>query len=948
MADVTTRRLNVIIDESGAAKALDTLTAKEKKLIAEIEKGNKAGKDMTKSITELGNTKGKIEQLSGVISGKLAPTLRQTETAARNLKRELDNMSSNAPGYAAKFAKFKEVSATLDQMKGKVVGVRSSLKDTFTGNFLANLATGAIGQIASIGSSILDTGVEFEKFGAVLKVALGSQGEAEKVMDQITAFAAATPFQVDEITGSFVKLVNRGFKPTNEELTKLGDLAASQGKSFDQLTEALLDAQTGEFERLKEFGIKAKKANGEVTISFKGQTIAVKDNEAAIRGAILSLGELTGVSGSMAEVSKTTGGQISNLKDELSQLANTLFKAVKPAIDVVVKGLIGLISLTRQGVGSLKALSGDVQGFANDLAQSVGDKAYAKFQEDRKNKINGIVESFKGLTKQLQDEQIGFLVKASERTTNQLNAAIKDGNKKAIRNLRANLMLITDTLSAVQATRDVGAVDPIIDPNAKEKADKAKKEAEARRKELADLLKDIQKLEQGLVADSFTDEYLKALNAISVKYDDFFKRTAGNLKLNERVLHDFISELQIVNRQFADVDPGAPGDPNEIQNRISGEVAAITSTNQKNEKLFKLELDALQKVGRAKLEAEKALLHEQMVQEIAESGHGQNEILLIKEKYLQKGKELEEQFANDSGNIFKHIKDEFEKGVGEGLVAVGELTVSIASQINDVLDGLGRARLNRLQSEHDAERAILDNQLDQKITSRKSYDSKVKALDAKYARERKELEAKQFKRQQAIQIAEAIINTAQAVLKAQAVGYPAAIPLMVLAAAIGAAQIAVIASQKAPTFAKGGFVPQGSSHSEGGIGIRDNRTGRYLGTMEGDEPIISKPVYKANKPLVDNLLQKGWSRDFTPVTPGWMSSMPRQVSMPRITSTYTRHFADGGFLPGPGSASNDTSTALLRAILEQVSRDKASYVVFGEYEAKGNLINTIRTAGTIN
>ena len=104
--DSVTRRLNVIIDESGAQKALDRLTASEKKLVAEIEKGNKAGKDMSKSLTELGNTKGKIESLTGVISGRLAPSLRQTETAARNLKRELDNMSRDAPGYAAKFAKF--------------------------------------------------------------------------------------------------------------------------------------------------------------------------------------------------------------------------------------------------------------------------------------------------------------------------------------------------------------------------------------------------------------------------------------------------------------------------------------------------------------------------------------------------------------------------------------------------------------------------------------------------------------------------------------------------------------------------------------------------------------------------------------------------------------------------------------------------------------------------
>ena len=62
------------------------------------------------------------------------------------------------------------------------------------------------------------------------------------------------------MTQSYITLANRGIKPTKEEIIKLGDLASSQGKDFNQLAEAMLDAQTGEFERLKEFGIKASKS----------------------------------------------------------------------------------------------------------------------------------------------------------------------------------------------------------------------------------------------------------------------------------------------------------------------------------------------------------------------------------------------------------------------------------------------------------------------------------------------------------------------------------------------------------------------------------------------------------------------------------------------------------------------------------------------------------------
>lgn len=156
---------------------------------------------------------------------------------------------------------------------------------------------------------------EYERFQAVLTNTFQSADVGQGALNMLTDFAAKTPFQVNELTDSFVKLVNRGFNPTYNELTKIGDLAASQGKSFGQLTEAILDAETNEFERLKEFGIKASKAGDQVSFSFKGITKTVKNNASEIRAAILEYGGMTGVSNSMAAISKTLGGRISNLKD---------------------------------------------------------------------------------------------------------------------------------------------------------------------------------------------------------------------------------------------------------------------------------------------------------------------------------------------------------------------------------------------------------------------------------------------------------------------------------------------------------------------------------------------------------------------------------------------------------------------------------------------------------
>ncbi len=174
----------------------------------------------------------------------------------------------------------------------------------------------AVGAIWSFTNKVIDARAEYEKFNAVLTNTFQSDEIGAAALNMLTDFATKTPFQLNELTGSFIKLANRGVAPTREELTKLGDLASSQGKGFDQLTEAILDAQTGEFERLKEFGIQASKHGDKVTFSFKGVTKEVNNNSRAITEALESYGAMPGVASSMSAISETLGGKISNLADQ--------------------------------------------------------------------------------------------------------------------------------------------------------------------------------------------------------------------------------------------------------------------------------------------------------------------------------------------------------------------------------------------------------------------------------------------------------------------------------------------------------------------------------------------------------------------------------------------------------------------------------------------------------
>lgn len=211
-----------------------------------------------------------------------------------------------------------------DKTKGKVQGLTGAV------GHLRNALAGV--SVAFLGREIVTTLADFERFEAVLTNTLGSKSAAKKAIDQIVDFAATTPFAVDKLTDSYVKLANQGFTPTQKEMRKLGDLASSTGKDFDQLTEAIIDAQVGEFERLKEFGVRAKKSGDNVAFTFKGVTKNVKFTEKSIRSYLLSLGDLQGVSGAMAAISQTTGGKISNLGDSVTQLYVNIGTKLKPII----------------------------------------------------------------------------------------------------------------------------------------------------------------------------------------------------------------------------------------------------------------------------------------------------------------------------------------------------------------------------------------------------------------------------------------------------------------------------------------------------------------------------------------------------------------------------------------------------------------------------------------
>ncbi|WP_031527014.1 hypothetical protein [Dyadobacter crusticola] len=327
--------------------------------------------------------------------GLTALTYDQLKTEVRNLLKEQSKLTPGTADFIAKSKQLKEVQDRLNTVGKEMRGLSDGLDDpnkkglwgkmvsgvnTVKGAFNAFLALAVVQYIFELGQKIFDTTAKFEKYDKVLTTALGSQKEARSAMEALKKIGTETTFSVDELTDGYVKMVNRGLRPTQKEMIAMADLAASQGKTFDMLVEAAMDAATGENERLKEFGISAKKSGDQVTFSFKGMQKTVANTPEAINGAILAFGEMEGVAGSNAKMMDTLGGKSSNLGDNMDALMVTVGDGLRPvfiAILDLINASVPALMLFGKGFATVALI---IKGLASEIINHVSNLGMSIFK----------------------------------------------------------------------------------------------------------------------------------------------------------------------------------------------------------------------------------------------------------------------------------------------------------------------------------------------------------------------------------------------------------------------------------------------------------------------------------------------------------------------------------------------------------------------------------------
>lgn len=172
------------------------------------------------------------------------------------------NLRDNMSGGLIRAARNTQgVSREMQSATRSVVAFKNKAVSSVTSaaKSMVKLGTATAGVAATLAAKTgLSEAMDLEGYRLQLETATKDTQKASEIMQYAIDLANKTPFEGGELVEGASKFEAMGMA-AQKWLPLAGDMAAATNKSFDQATEALIDAQNGELERLKEFGItKAK------------------------------------------------------------------------------------------------------------------------------------------------------------------------------------------------------------------------------------------------------------------------------------------------------------------------------------------------------------------------------------------------------------------------------------------------------------------------------------------------------------------------------------------------------------------------------------------------------------------------------------------------------------------------------------------------------------------
>lgn len=255
-----------------------------------------------------------VDKVTGAV-GRILAGLRSITTAALRLGQAL--MSSLGRGFT---------------------GILRGIGDQFKmiGSFA--LAGGLSAGFYKLAEGIIGSTVEMQRFKAQLTGVFDGSSGAAKALKWATDFEKRAPYAINTIIESMARLKAYGVDPMKGSLEVIGNYSAQFGRDLRDGVEATADALMGEWERMKEFGLKREilqkwaNSHGFAGI-FNNQGQIVDQSKFQLALFTYMQGK---AKGAMDRMMNTIEGRWSNLKTKIWTILSSIGSALAPTIQRIL------------------------------------------------------------------------------------------------------------------------------------------------------------------------------------------------------------------------------------------------------------------------------------------------------------------------------------------------------------------------------------------------------------------------------------------------------------------------------------------------------------------------------------------------------------------------------------------------------------------------------------
>lgn len=721
------------------------------------------------------------------INSQLAEaSIKQLRSEAGKLRSEIANLT---PGTAEFVKKSKE----LDIVKGRlndITGAAKQQKSAFDDVKKTLAGVFAVDQVISFGKASIEAFMEAEHNAHQLRMSLqGNEESFNRLMDQSAELQENGIFSDDDI--QIAQKVAAQYGLTANEIERIipiiADFAAATGQDLNSALEAFIKGTEGSERALKLYGIQV--------------------DSAASRGENFNsiLDQMTKFSGANSEALETNAGKLANFKNRVGDLMEVAgewmlsigaFNIFNPD---TWDGSIRKVNFMKIG---LDAAAESFKKMANEAPiQKLEEMAAAsrKMVDEVKKEL----ATEKELTQERR-ETLEFQLKG-------YNLALRTYTQKLEEKKRKELEAMDVTKMTIEQLKQLDTI------AARDELDRRKKVEDEKQKEydktVAKQGAALEKL-KGLL-DQFNDDTLK----------DTARTEQEKLLVWKQEQEKKLSETYNATGKSLEAKKVFDAAMLALNNDyLAKKDKADQDAAEKEEKRQKDLMDAAIKVAEDEAAAKDAITQKEFEQKLA----------IEKKYYYDRGASLEQQSAGriaqmtdemnyelsmvkDNTELQGKIKHDYYRKIKEEERSLLRAQLQGAQQYLNAIMGIYDSILMTIKNNQDAalanasdnmdrEKEKLVEQLENKQISQEEYNRKVKQIEDDYNAKRREYMTQQFEREKTASIIKASINTAVEVTK------QLANPILAgLIAIAGAAQVAVIASQPTPQFAKGGhtFAPGG-------------------------------------------------------------------------------------------------------------------------------------------